>query len=104
MPHRGAGWTSLRLCGLRRAALQLSFLRQPALSQVPGPANATMAGKTAWAPAALSLLSADVHAAFGVARFGTVPAKILLRVVAQHGSGQHPEALRGPQVVGGPTR
>src|SRR3954462_6065183 len=98
MPHGGLRWTGLWLRAMWRAAVQLSLVRQSALSQVSWPANRAMAGTAAGPPFTLPLLPADVYAAFGVARPGPFSPEAPLRIAAQRSGGQRPNALRGSEV------
>src|SRR4051812_50117140 len=70
MPHGSAGWPGLWLRTMRAPALQLSFVRQPALPKVPRPADRKLAASAAGATAALSVLPADLYLAGGTARVG----------------------------------
>src|SRR3954468_3950887 len=100
MPDGGVGWTGLWLRAMRRAAIQLSFLRQPALSQVPWSANRAMARKTAHPALALPVLSADLYRAFGVARAGPFGTEAPLWTAAEHGSGEHSKTLCRSKMAG----
>src|SRR3954447_1814677 len=75
MPHGRAGWSGLWLRTMRAPALQLSFVRQPALPKVPWPTKRTLAATTAGAAATLSVLPADLHAAGRTARPGPLRAE-----------------------------
>ncbi len=104
MPHPGAGWPGLWLRALRRAALQLSLLRQPALPQMPRPADRAMVAEAARPAAALSLLPGDFYPARRVARPGPLSTKDCLQPAAGRRRPQPAKTLRRPAVDGRSTQ
>src|SRR3972149_3787233 len=67
MPDTGSGRTCVCLSGRRGDPLQLPFLQESALPEVPAGGCRRMAQSAATAQAPFPLFSADVHAARGTA-------------------------------------
>src|SRR6185503_6844703 len=85
-------------------AVQLSLLRQPALSQVSRPTNRALAGKATATPLALCLLLFDVHLAGPSAPAGLCPSEKALRTPVPERRRRLTEAGLGPAVCRRPTR
>src|SRR5882762_7540588 len=85
-------------------ALQLSFLRQPTLPKVPWPTDRAVAGATRRAPAALFVLSVDLHRPGRAACSSPWPPEGGLRVIALLCRGQSAKALPRSPVAGGSAR
>src|SRR5438132_2410908 len=100
MPHACFGWAVVSMRPLRGGSLQLSFLRQPALPQVPWPAEPSLAGATTLPALALRLLPVDFHTACGVAPTGSSPAEGALWIVAGVCGRQCAKTLPRSQMVG----
>src|SRR5882724_11796 len=104
MSHARFGRTVVSMRPLWGRTLQLSFLRQPALPQVPWPANRDLAGATTLPAVALPLLPVDLHTACGVAPTGSSPAEGALWIVAPV-CGQKPaKTLPRSPMVGSPAQ
>src|SRR5260370_28494829 len=104
MPHARVGRTVVWMRPLWGRSLQLSFLRQPALPQVPWPADRSLAGATTLPALALRLLPVDLHTACGVAPTGSSPAEGALRIVAQVCGRQPAKTLSRSSMVGSPAQ
>src|SRR5882724_221944 len=104
MSHARFGRTVVSMRPLWGRTLQLSFLRQPALSQVPWPANRGLAGATTLPALALPLLPADLHTACGVAPTGSSPAEGALRIVVEVCRRQPAKTLPRSAMVGSPAQ
>src|ERR1043166_7719405 len=104
MSHARFGRTVVSLRPLWGRTLQLSFLRQPALPQVPWPANRDLAGATTLPALALPLLPADLHTACGVTPTGSSPAEGALRIVVEVRGRQPAKTLPRSAMVGSPAQ
>src|SRR5882724_6856489 len=104
MSHARFGRTVVSMRPLLGRTLQLSFLWQPALSQVPWPANRDLAGATTLPALALPLLPADLHTACGVAPTGSSPAEGALRIVVEVRGRQPAKTLPRSAMVGSPAQ
>src|SRR3989304_832370 len=101
MPDTGSGRTCVCLSGLRGDPLQLPFLQESALPEVPAGGCRRMAQSAATAQAPCPLFSADVHAARGTAEGRAAAPEDRLQHPLPRQCHSGPEACQGPTGCGG---